>query len=63
MDWRVSPVFLADVDLEGEYDGSGPSIFLTSRISFQQCSMDFDSVLSVIQGSDVVSLRVCLLPR
>ena len=36
--------FLADVDLEGENDGSGPTIVLTSRISGQQCSMVFDSV-------------------
>ena len=35
---------LADVDLEGEYDGSGPTIVLMSRISCQQCSMEFDSV-------------------
>jgi len=34
--------FSADVDLDGEYDGSGPAIVLTSRISDQQCSMEFD---------------------
>ena len=36
--------FFADVDLEGEYDGSGPTIVLTSRMSCQRCSMEFDSV-------------------
>ena len=36
--------FSADVDLEGEYGGSGPTIVLTSRISDQQCSMEFDSI-------------------
>ena len=37
----------ADVDLEGEYDGSDPAfehIMLTFRISEQQCNMEFDSV-------------------
>ena len=42
--------FLADVDIEDEYDGSGPTIvhrkhtMLTFRISEQLCSVEFDSV-------------------
>ena len=38
----------ADVDLVGEYDGSGPTVFehimLTFRISEQQCCLEIYSV-------------------
>ena len=36
--------FFTDVGLEGEYEGSGPTIVLTSRISDQQWSKEFDPV-------------------
>ena len=36
--------FSTGVDLEGECDGSGPNIVLTSLISDQQCGVEFDSV-------------------
>ena len=67
-DWRVSPDFFYRywISRASTMDLARPSstgsafehTMFTSRISEQQCSVDFE----VSQGSEVVSLRVCLLP-